>query len=250
MISIALVSIMVSFILADPADDMVECLEGGQDLDSCTAQTLENFRANMETGLPELGLPPIDPMTIDEIGFKFFEVNAAFTNTKLRGFKDFKLESSKVDKQKRTWNVGLFLPKMKASGSYQLAGKFPPNLDLGSSTGEERLSASDVSLTAEMKLGTRPGGKILVEELDLIPDFNNIDLELDCLFPKEGKCCPKKFLKSCNPGLAKIVLKFINQKRNFVKNFQPGITKKMAGILKDYLNKALVNLDADNVIDL
>ena len=64
-------------------------------------RTLENFRANMETGLPELGLPPIDPMTIDEIGFKFFEVNAAFTNTKLRGFKDFKLESSKVDKQKR-----------------------------------------------------------------------------------------------------------------------------------------------------
>ena len=55
----------------------------------------------METGLPELGLPPIDPMTIDEIGFKFFEVNAAFTNTKLRGFKDFKLESSKVDKKKR-----------------------------------------------------------------------------------------------------------------------------------------------------
>jgi len=205
--SIVLVSIMVSFMLADPADDMVECLGGGQDLDSCTAQTLENFRANMETGLPELGLPPIDPMTIDEIGFKFFEVNAAFKNTKLRGFKDFKLESSKVDKQKRTWTISLFLPEMKSSGSYELAGKFPPNLDLGSSAGEERLSASDVRLTGEMKLGTRPGDKILVKELDLIPDFNNIDLELECLFPKDGKCCPDKFLKSCNPGLARIVLK-------------------------------------------
>ena len=70
-----------------------------------------------------------------------------------------------------------------------------------------RLSASDVRLTGEMKLGTRPGDKILVKELDLIPDFNNIDLELECLFPKDGKCCPDKFLKSCNPGLARIVLK-------------------------------------------
>ena len=55
----------------------------------------------METGVPELGLPPLDPMTIEEIGFKFYNVTSAFTNTKLRGFKDFKLESSKVDKQKR-----------------------------------------------------------------------------------------------------------------------------------------------------
>ena len=58
-----------------------------------------------------------------------------------------------------------------------------------------------------MQLGSRPGGKILVEDMDLDDTyFDNIDLELDCLFPKDEKCCPEKFRKSCNPGLARIVL--------------------------------------------
>jgi len=249
MYSAALICSMISITIADPATDMVECLGEGKTVDDCTAQTLENFRPNMETGVPELGLPPLDPMTIDRIGFKFFNVTSEFTNTKLNGFKDFKLESSKIDKQERTWKVELFLPELKASGTYQLAGKFPPNLDLGRSTGDQRLSGKDVRLTAEMKLGKRTGDKILVTELVLVPDFNNINLELDCLFPKEGKCCPEKYLKSCSSGLARVVLKFINQKKNFVSNFQPGITRKMGGILKDYLNKALANLEAKYVID-
>merc|ERR1719427_1154712 len=187
----------------------------------------------METGVPELDLPPIDPMSINQIGFTFWNVTAEFADTKLSGFKNFKMKYSKVDKQKRTWSIGISLPKINTVGTYQLYGSIPPNLDLGRSTGDERLEGKNVDLTIELKL-----------------DLDDIDLELECLFPKEGKCCPRKYLKSCNPGLARIVLKFINQKRNFVKNFQPGITTKMAEILRDYLNKALVNLDAKYVIEL
>merc|ERR1712142_660816 len=178
---------LISITLADPASDLVECLGGGSDLDSCTA---------------------------------------------------------------RTWKLELFIPKLKTTGAYQLSGKFPPNLDLGSSTGDERLQAKDVGLTADMKLGTRAGGKLLIKELVLDADFNNIDLELECLFPRDGKCCPQKYLKSCSPGLARLVHIFINQKKNFVDNFQPGITRKMGEILKDYINKAIANLDAKYVIDL
>ena len=38
----------------------------------------------------------------------------------------------------RTWNVGLLLPEMRTTGSYQLFGIIPPGLDLGRSTGAER----------------------------------------------------------------------------------------------------------------
>ena len=118
-------------------------------------RTFENFRPTMETGVPELDLPPIDPMSINQIGFTFWNVTAEFSDTKLSGFKNFKMKYSNIDKQKRykfalffclpislchfrTWSIGISLPKINTVGTYQLYGSIPPNLDLGRSTGDER----------------------------------------------------------------------------------------------------------------
>ena len=64
-----------------------------------------------------------------------------------------------------------------------------------------------VDLVIEMKLGTRSGDKILVTDFDMKLDLEDINLELECLFPKNGKCCPRKHLKSCNASLTKVVLR-------------------------------------------
>merc|ERR1719186_709596 len=69
----------------------------------------------METGVPELDLPPIDPMSINQIGFTFWNVTAEFSDTKLSGFKNFKMKYSNIDKQKRTWSIGISLPKNQHS---------------------------------------------------------------------------------------------------------------------------------------
>jgi hypothetical protein len=140
---------------------------------------------------------------------------------------------------------------MRTTGSYQLFGIIPPGLDLGRSTGAERLQGQNVDLVIEMKLGKRAGDKILVTDFDMKLDLEDINLELECLFPKNGKCCPRKHLKSCNASLTKVVLRFINKDgKKFIEEFQPEIARKAGAILKDYLNKAIVNLDAKHMIDL
>jgi len=224
--------------LADPASDMIKCLDDGKDVSTCSAETFENFRPTMKTGVPELDLPPLDPMTIDQILFKFWNVTAAFANTQLNGFQKFEMKYSNIDRKERTWKVGLSLPVMKTTGTYVLYGSIP-GFDLTRSSGEERLNAKNVDLTIEMKLGTRAQDKIFVTDFDLKLDLDDIDLELECLFPKEnGECCPRKYLKSCNQTLAKVVLRFINKDgKKFIEEFQPQIAKKAGDILKDYLNK-------------
>merc|ERR1711915_368005 len=210
--------------LADPASDMIKCLDDGKDVSSCSAETFENFRPTMKTGVAELGLPPLDPMTIDQIEFKFWNVTAAFADTRLNGFQKFVMKYSNIDRKERTWKVGISLPVMETTGTYALYGTIPPNLDLKRSSGEERLNAKNVDLTIEMKLGTRKN-KIFVTDFDLRLDLDDIDLELECLFPNEnGKCCPKK------------------DGKKFIEEFQPQIAKKAGAILKDYLNKAIGNL--------
>merc|ERR1712106_1252500 len=201
----------------DPGKELMTCVDGGNDLDGCVEQMIENFRATMETGLPELQIPPLDPIHLNLIDFKFLNLTVEFFDLDLFGFKGFTLKSSIVDKTKRTWDIRLLLPKINA--------------------------------IAKLKLGSN-GNKIKVTELDLSIELDDINLELECLFPRNGACCPKRYLKSCNAVLAKTVLKFINRDgKNFVKEFQPQISAKIGVILKDYFNKAIASTEASYLIE-
>ena len=55
----------------------------------------------METGIPELKVPPIDPVHIELIDFQFFNLTIEFLDVYMRGFKNFTLQKSFVDKEKR-----------------------------------------------------------------------------------------------------------------------------------------------------
>jgi len=248
-ISSHLILVLVGQACADSASDLVECLNGGQALNVCTEKTLENFRPIMETGQPELGLPPLDPLAISTVSFTFWNVTTAFYTTKMRGFKNFRMKYSRVNKQERTWSVGMSLPKISATGTYELAGSFG-TLDLGRSAGDARIEGENVDVSIEMKLGSS-GSKILVTELNLQLDPDSLNLELECLFPKEdGACCPRRYLKSCNVAFTQLLLRKINEEGLLIEEFQPPFARKIGLILQDYLNKALSNLDAKYLIDL
>ena len=107
----------------------------------------------MDTGIPELGMPPLDPIHIDLIDFKFFNMTIEFVHIDMTGFKTFKLEKSSVDKAGRwqeyghnlfqqllirKWDIELSIPRVEAEGTYRMSGTIPPNFDLGFSTGDER----------------------------------------------------------------------------------------------------------------
>ena len=101
------------------------------------------------------------------------------------------------------------LPSLTCSAVYKLYGVIPPNLNLGTSTGDVRIKADKVDLTIEMDLGATDGDKLEVTNFDLNPDLNDVNVEMECLFPRNNRCCPRKFLKSCNAILAKTVLRFM-----------------------------------------
>ena len=96
---------------------------------------------------------------------------------------------------------------MTSSAVYKLYGTIPPNLDLGTSTGDVRIKADQVDLTVEMDLGVYDGDKLEANTFDLNLALDDINVEMECLFPRNGRCCPRKFLKSCNSILAKTVLR-------------------------------------------
>ena len=107
----------------------------------------------------------------------------------------------------RTWKFSITLPTFSANGNYALYGTIPPNLDLDRSEGAGRLSGKSAELTIDMDIGARSNGKLEITSFDLALELDDIKAELECLFPRNGRCCPRKFLKSCNTILAKTVLR-------------------------------------------
>ena len=55
----------------------------------------------MENGIPELQVPPIDPIQLDLVEFRFFNLTTKFKGLSMRGLKDFKLKKSEVNKAER-----------------------------------------------------------------------------------------------------------------------------------------------------
>ena len=80
-----------------------------------------------------------------------------------------------------------------------------------------RLAGKKVDFTLDMRLGVREGGKIEITSSDLNVELKDIHAELECLFPRRGKCCPRKYLKSCNTILAKTVLRWTCQYQTYMR---------------------------------
>ena len=59
------------------------------------------FTEYMETGLPHLGLKPMDPLNVPEVNFKFFDATVEFKDVALRGFKDSSVIYSEVNPETR-----------------------------------------------------------------------------------------------------------------------------------------------------
>ena len=71
-----------------------------------------------------------------------------------------------------------------------------------------RFSADKVFVNCTLILNTNPSGdSVIVQDILINVDLEGINLEMECLFPRNGKCCPKKYLKSCNTILTKTILR-------------------------------------------
>jgi len=236
----------------DPGRNLASCVDGGEDLNTCTETVVNSIRPIMSTGIPGFNppLPPMDPMYVDRIAFNFGQVNMEFTDLNINGLKEYQLISSRVDKAAREWQITMFIPRLEVQGTYMLTGEL--GIDLGVSKGPETFNATQTTIDGTGYL-TSVGGKINVQDLDLKMKLGNVAISLDCLFPKDnGDCCPEKGYKnSCNPLLAKTIHKFINKDgQKFVQTFQPQISAKIGAIIKNILNRGLQSLDASYMINV
>ena len=55
----------------------------------------------MEVGVPEIGIPVLEPVSLGLIDFKFYNLTVQFLDIKMKGFKTFQLLESRLNKIKK-----------------------------------------------------------------------------------------------------------------------------------------------------
>ncbi|CAG9578953.1 unnamed protein product [Danaus chrysippus] len=103
------------------------CMKSDPDFDDCSRDAVQQLFNALGPGLPEIDLPPIDPLNIPKLrilqGEGPVNINAALDNVVVTGFGKTEVLHSQVDGKSYDFYTKVRVPKIRIEGTYDLKGK-------------------------------------------------------------------------------------------------------------------------------
>ncbi|XP_055904093.1 protein takeout [Eupeodes corollae] len=103
------------------------CQRSDPNLNECIKQCVEDFRERMPVGIPELNIPPFEPLVVPEVkldkdsGSIF--VHSTYKDIEVRGLSEFNIKKLIADINNNTLVMELYFPIIKIKANYTLMGK-------------------------------------------------------------------------------------------------------------------------------
>ncbi|XP_071440006.1 protein takeout-like [Hetaerina americana] len=105
---------------------ILPCEKEDRDLNACIKNTFNHLRPYLVKGIPELEMPPIEPLKIDKMamenGHGPVNVRAVFTNLTVHGASNYSVVAVKSDLATYRLDLGMKIPKITATGHYEVTG--------------------------------------------------------------------------------------------------------------------------------
>ncbi|XP_014471415.1 PREDICTED: protein takeout-like [Dinoponera quadriceps] len=105
---------------------IVPCSRKDPKIDSCFQNTLIHLRPYLVKGIPELELPPIEPLVIPEMkienGQGPVRVRAIFTNITAIGPGNFSISKIRINMASYRIDIHISFPKIELQGNYDING--------------------------------------------------------------------------------------------------------------------------------
>ncbi|KAF4528885.1 hypothetical protein B566_EDAN017378, partial [Ephemera danica] len=103
---------------------LLSCNKTSPDVDSCIRDSFNHLRHYLAKGIPELNMKPIEPLNIEhmtmENGQGSVRVRALFSNMTVLGAGNFSTVSVKSDLGRLRIDLGLRIPRITATGRYEV----------------------------------------------------------------------------------------------------------------------------------
>ncbi|XP_050537909.1 circadian clock-controlled protein daywake-like [Daktulosphaira vitifoliae] len=140
------------------------CRRNDANINNCIKNMLETLRPYAVNGIPEMHVPPLDPISIPLItlnqGTNSVNFKAVFTNLKGYGGKDFQTKNVRINLKENTFDVDLFFPNFQIDSKYEINGKILMLPIKGNGLFVGNFSNIDTSLRIVLKTEKRKNGKL------------------------------------------------------------------------------------------
>ncbi|KAL1140558.1 hypothetical protein AAG570_000488, partial [Ranatra chinensis] len=206
------------------------CHRSDPNLDDCVKKSVEAIRPYLNLGIPELGIPPCEPLRIPEIimnqGRGAVAIQSRYSNINIYGPTQFDLKSLKLDPESGQVKIKLWLPSLYMVSDYDIKGRILMLPIDGK--GISRGNYSDIEASAVMQ-GERvmKDGKVYFNVVDFFVNFvvGHANVHLSELFNGDQQ-------------LGEAMNSFLNENwRNVVQDIQPVLEKTVGDLFRKFSNR-------------
>lgn len=103
------------------------CHRSDPKLVDCMIDSIQSLRPSLITGIPDLGIPSIDPMDVGNLlvseSTQSNGLRISAKNIRAFGASTFKIKKLEVIEYGSTYNVEVFFPKLEVEGTYDVNGQ-------------------------------------------------------------------------------------------------------------------------------
>lgn len=233
---------IASYVKAQFASSLRQCrVDNNIQLNSCLIQTMESLRPHLRTGVKELSLPVLEPMFIPNLNFRqgngAVNINAVFRNLEIRGLSSFNTTYINADPQSRTLTVGLYIPELRVTGSYDLDGLLILLPIEGRGPFWTTFNGINANGVGNIDIaGAGPTERLMVSNVQVDFDINRMRVKLDNLF-------------NGDPILGEAVHLFLNENgKEVLAEIKPEIQRRLNELVQKVMNDAFSQLPVDTFL--
>lgn len=236
--AVVLLVVAVTFSSATQfASQLRKCsVDNKERLNTCLNQTLNDLRPFLSTGIPELSLPPLEPMYIKTIEFRQGDgpvtIQSTFNEVTVTGLSNFTTNYINADPVRQELTVALYVPEMKVTGLYTLDGQvflFPAR---GSGEFWANFRGVDAQGTSQLTIEASPDGteRLRVSNTNIDFTIEHLKIHLNDLFNGDSI-------------LGRAANLFINDNgREILREVKPQVVVRLNDMVQKVMNDALSQL--------
>ncbi|XP_045626413.1 protein takeout [Procambarus clarkii] len=240
---VALLSLAAVAMTAEFVSQLRKCrVDVKVELDECLKQSLEDLRPTFRTGIRELSLPPLEPMSINSIVFNqgagAVAVEATFTQVKVTGLSNFTTKFVDADPTAEKLTVSLYVPELDITGQYNLKGQIFFLPVTGSGPFVANFKGVDATGDSQLKVARGGDGvdRLSVTNTNIDFTIRDLNLRLDNLF-------------NGDPVLSRTMNLFLNDNgQEILQDVKPEVTRQLNDLVQKVMNDALSQLPVSSFL--
>lgn len=206
------------------------CSQSDPKLGACIRKSVTSLKPYLIKGIPELDVPPLDPLFVPEISIDQaggVNVSATFTNISIYGAGDFRLRNIRTEMETNKMRIKLWYPQLSLAATYNISGLIISLPIQGTGSCWGNFTDIDGSVSVQLERVMKNGQEHFKTKYMKI-EFNigGAHAHLYNLF------------NDANPDLSRTVNHFINENwRMVTAEIRPDLEKKIATLLTEVSDK-------------